>query len=305
MEENKTWQVIITHQVADDQDKTEIIERLAALFKIDQARAAKLLSKPSTIVKEHIDEATAKKYAIAIGETGAQCKIIDTAEAALPDILEPVKPEAAAEGLIRQPAAEPALAMVAKQRQEEKDTREKLSQYQNVDSSFYCPECGTIRSSANAQCLHCGYDPANRTADRGGIKRIVYLAALLVIVVVVGGYLAMPFYQQYAKQASIKNGLQLAFDTRNQISQFIQETNFWPNQNIDANLPKVITNEVIAGITITGNGGFTVILHEHVLGKENQTLVFKPKMLKGKLVWNCTEGTLENTYRPDICKTGR
>lgn len=309
MADNKTWQVIITNQIADDQDKNRITDQLATLFKIEPAKAAQLISKPKTIVKDNIDEDTAKKYLAAISRAGAPCEILNTEAQELPDIIEPVKTREAEEGLIRQPATprspsgEPPLAMVEKERQQEQQTREKLSAYKNVDSAFFCPDCGTIRSAADALCLHCGYDPSASKADTAGMKRLIYVAAVIVIVLAAAGYLAMPLYQQYAKKASIEEGLKLAFETRNHIEQFIRDSNFWPNQNIDANLPKVITNEVIAGITITGNGEFTVILHEHILGKGNQTMVFKPKMLKGRMVWNCTGGTLANEYRPEICRT--
>jgi len=312
MEDNKTWQVIITNQLGDDQDSKLVVDRLAALFKTEPAKAAQLISKPRSIVKDGIDEATAQKYLAAISKTGAHCEIIDTAEPDLPQIVEPLTPPAdAGEGLIRaatgekRPAADTELRMVEKERRQEKETRDKLAQYGNVDSRFFCPECGTIRSSADAICLNCGFDPATRAEQKAGIKRIFYVFVVLLVLAAGAVFLALPLYQQYAQKTHIEEGMQLAIDTRNQITQFILDTNFWPNQNIDANLPKNISNDVIESIELTGNGAFTVTLREQITGQPKQTLIFKPRALKGKLVWNCTEGTMANEYRPDVCRTSQ
>ncbi len=312
MDENKTWQVVITNQIGNDQDRDQIIERLAALFKIDNTRAAQLIGKAETIVKDNVDEATAKKYHLAISKTGAHCEILNKArtEEQLPDLVEPVVPQSpqAQEGLIKQPepqypeASEPVMSLIDKEAQDAKETREKLSKFGKIDPSRFCPECGTIRSAADAACLHCDYDPhAKKKTNAPAIGRVAMIVVLILLVIAAVGYFSMPYYKTYAKKSNIKNGLQLAIETRNQITQFILKSNFWPNQNIDANLPKHISNDVVAEIEITGNGAFTVTLHEQVLGKKNQTLIFKPTELGGKLVWNCTGGTLDNDYRPEIC----
>jgi len=122
-------------------------------------------------------------------------------------------------------------------------------------------------------------------------------------VVIISYLVALPFYNSYATKSRIENGLGLAFDTRNTITAFILETNFWPNQNIDANLPKNISNDVIESIVLGENGMFTVTLRAEALKSETaQTLIFKPGQLKNKLRWNCTQGTLDNEFRPDICR---
>lgn len=312
MDDNKTWQVIITNKLGDDQDRNRVISQLAALFKTEPSKAAQLVSKPQTVVREGIDETTARRYLAAINKTGAPCEIINkAADDVLPDIMEPVVPESAEaqEGLIRRPAADdkkspasPELTMVEKERRQEQETRSKLAQFENLDPSLYCPQCGTIRSSADAPCLQCNYNPAQKERDLSGLKRLVGIAVIFVTLVLVAGYFAMPFYKQYAERSAIQEGLQLAIDTRNHITRFILDTNFWPNQNLDANLPKDISNDIVESIEVTGNGAFTVTLRERIVGRSGQTLIFEPRELKGKLVWNCTGGTLNNAYRPEICR---
>lgn len=309
---NNDWQVIISNQLNEDQDKHEVVEKLAALFKTDADKAAKLLSKPRSIIKDNVDEDTAKKYLAAIRRTGAHCEIVNKGadDNDLPSIIEPVKPQSheATEGLIRRPEPinEPRdvpLSMIEKAEQDERKTRETLTPYEKVNSALYCPQCGTIRSSENAVCLHCNYDPATVKRDYSGIKRVALIAVAAAVVLAIAAFLALPFYQEYTRRSSIENGLQLAIDTRNHITEFIQNTHFWPNQNLDADLPKQISNDIIESIVITENGAFTVTLREQVTGQPDQTIIFKPNSLKGKLVWNCSGGSLSNEYRPQSCRT--
>ncbi len=309
MDDNKTYKVVISNQLNADQDKNQVIKNLAALFKTNETKAARLLTKQETVVKDNLDEATANKYLAAIQKTGATCSVINKAAVeALPDIVEPIKPDTS--GFVREekiapelkPQKDVALSMVEKSDSEEKKTKEKLSQLENIKKEFFCPECGTIRSAENAICLHCGYDP-NLPADRSKLIKITIITIVAIVIAVAGIFFGKPFYEQFATKVKIENGLQLAFDTRNKITGFIQQTNFWPNQNIDAGLSKHISNDVIASLIVKDNAEFTVLLHDHVLNKTNQTIVFKPNLLKGKIVWNCTGGTLETKYRPDICRT--
>ena len=312
MADDKHWQVIITNQIKPDQDRQQIIDQLALLFKTDASRMATVFNKAQTVIKDNVDEATARKYFDAVSRTGADCQIINKADETLPSIIEPVKPPdpGSDEGLVKRPTAQtspagdPTMALVEKQAQQEKDTREKLSPYEKVSADLYCPACGTIRSSATAVCLHCNYDPASvrKSQAKSKLLSVLLIACILIVVLGAAGYLARPYYQQYMLKSKIADGLQLAFETRNHITRFILDTHFWPNQNIDANLPRQLSNDVIASIEIVENGTFVVKLREELLNRGPQTMIFKPAMSKGRLVWNCYGGSLENEYRPELCR---
>jgi len=114
------------------------------------------------------------------------------------------------------------------------------------------------------------------------------------------------WYQQYSKEQQVIDDLQLAFDTRNAITEFIGRTNFWPNQNIDAELPKQLSNRSIASIIVSENATMTVTFKTQATNSQTsdtvQTLIFTARTLKGRIVWNCLGGSLEKKYRPDICK---
>jgi hypothetical protein len=266
-----TYQLIITNKITSGQNRNTIILKLAVLFKISEQQAEKLLSKPETVVKNNIDKATAEKYRATVQRTGALCKIINT-EAKEPSLLE--KSQAP-------------------------------SELDNISGKHFCTECGSIKDTADA-CLHCGFNPrASKTKTKYIIKYASLALALTAFVI--GAYLfALPIYNNYSGNSRIANGLELAFDTRNKITAFILETNFWPNQNIDANLDKNISNEIIESIVVSENAVMTVTLRAQPLNADsNKTIIFKPSLLQGKLVWNCTNGSLDNEFRPDVCKSNQ
>lgn len=305
MDEN-TYQLIITNKLSDDQDRNQVISNLASLFKINEQKAEQLLSKAETVVKNNIDKATAEKYLLAIRKTGADCKINNTAEDALPEVITPVKPQVNTElkDFTQAPMSETQTELKQQKLALQAREHQQLKDLDNFSEKSFCPECGTIKDAPTSICLNCGHDPQSADIKNRSMRKYAAILLSLIAVIIIAYLVALPFYNMYATKSKIENGLGLAFDTRNKISQFILKTNFWPNQNIDADLPKNISNEIVESIVIGNNSVFTVTLRAQALNSDtNKTLIFKPNMLKGKLVWNCTQGSLENEFRPDICKT--
>lgn len=310
MTNKNTYKVILSNQLEQDVDRADVIKNLAQLFKISEDKASHLFSKNETVIKQDVDEATAKKYQLAISKTGAQSRIVNTAaedELDLPVIAESVK-KLDEKNLSRTPnrlGLDHALGRVGQVdvARQHKQTEE-LKVLDNFTEQSYCPECGTIRDAKSSLCHHCGYDPTvkkrivNVDLFKQAAKVLLVMIMLLLIV-----YATWPFYKQYQHKQQVLEGLDLAFETRNSITQFIQNNNFFPNQNIDANLPKRINNEIIESIIIGENAVFTVTLRPDVLMPPGSyTLIFEPKTLRGKLVWNCMQGTLPNEYRPIDCQ---
>lgn len=270
----KKYQIIITNKLSADQDKNLVIQNLASLFKIDEKKAARLLDKSETIIKEITDKAIAEKLLAAIRVTGADCIIVDSSSG----------------GYIQREKKQP-----------------QLEEIDNSVKKYSCPECGAEKDSYTDVCLDCGFDQLNPNAkDKSKFKNFIkYISITLILItsIIIAYPFALPFYNIYAGKYKVANSLELAFDTRNKITGFILETNFWPNQNIDANLPKDISNEVIESIVIGTNAVTTVTLRaEAVNADSSKTIIFKPSLSGGKLVWNCLKGTLGNEFRPDDCK---
>jgi len=305
--DSKKYNVIIENNPSPTEDTAE---KLASLFKTPVEKAQAILLKDGFVIKKQADKATAEKSYKAVMATGTNCRIEEILqeeeETALPTIEELIPPKET------QPLIDPTRPDISPLHSEQMDLSleggpvEKSKKDQKEDKVIddinpenFCPECGTIRASADSICIHCGYDPEEIKGTLTKVKIINIIVGLCILIV--GIFLGLPYYEQYAKRAQIETDLGLAFDTRNTVTEFIQKTNFWPNQNIDAGLPKSLENQSIESILISDNGVMTVTIRGEVLGGDSQTLIFTPNTLKGRIVWNCLKGTLIKELRPEIC----
>jgi len=304
---NKKYNVTILQT----QTSESVITQLSKLFKISTEKAEQILQKDFFIIKKETDKVTAEKFHKAISAAGVNCRINEIVEeeaeeVALPEIeeienLAKVKPLTD----ITQPDITPLhqenTKLSLESRPPEKDNSlNEEKKINDINPENFCPECGTIRASEDSICIHCGYDPQELKQSKTKAKIIKASIIILVTIIAIG--IAFPFYQQYTKQAQIEEDLKLAFDTRNQVTEFIQKTNFWPNQNIDANLDKRISNRTLKSVVVGKNAVITTTIYGHALDGTEQTLIFTPNILKGKIVWNCVKGTLKEKFRPEICR---
>jgi len=305
--DNKNYNVIIENNPSPAEGTAD---KLASLFKTPIEKAQAILLKDGFIIKKQTDKDTAEKFYKAIMATGTNCRIeeiiAEEEETALPTIEELI-PQKEAPPLIdpTRPDITPLqseqmnLSLEGRPLEKAKKDQKEDKIIDDINPQNFCPECGTIRASADSICIHCGFDPEEIKGTLTKVKVINIVVGIAILVT--GIFLGLPYYQQYAKRAQIETDLGLAFDTRNTVTEFIQKTNFWPNQNIDAGLPKSLENQSIESILLSDNGVMTVTIRGEVLGGESQTLIFTPNTLKGRIVWNCLKGTLVKELRPDIC----
>ncbi|MDH5764728.1 MAG: ribosomal protein L7/L12, partial [Gammaproteobacteria bacterium] len=251
MDEN-TYQVIITNSLTDDQDKHLVIQKVAALFKISEEKAEQLISQPESVVKKNINKATAEKYQAAIQQTGAQCKIIDTsADEILPEIVTPVTPVSEVTRAFTQ-------TETYQDPEKNRKHHQQLKDLDNFSDKSFCMQCGTIKNSPEVICTQCGHDPKDEKNKNRFIRKFATIILAITAIIIIAYLILMPVYNIFAQKSKFENGLGLAFETRNSITDFILNTGFWPNQNIDANLPKQISNDIIESIIVGENAIFTV-----------------------------------------------
>ncbi len=314
--QNNSYTVIINK----NGDSTEqAISQLARLFKTTPEKSRKILQQDHFTVKKQLDQPTAEKLHKAIAATGINCQIeitLDEEDTELPSI-EEIENTARVKPLLD--ITQPEIAPLHEEQPTlslangpvENDPVEKASAetgedkaIEDIDPENFCPNCGTIRASADSNCVHCGFDP--QVFRKKNIRSVIIKSLAGLVVLVIAGFLSFPWYQQYSKEQQVIDDLQLAFDTRNTITAFIEKTNFWPNQNIDAELPKQLSNRSITSIIVSENATITVTFKAEATNSPTsdtvQTLIFTARTLKGRTVWNCRGGTLEKKYRPDICK---
>ncbi len=308
--DNKNYKVVILKTPSYTPDT---VKKLSGLFKITTDKAEDILSRYEYVVKKQTDKATAEKFHKAISSIGVNCRvdeIILDEEINLPTIEEVKTPEQSEVKPLtdltrREQDIQPLeteqlnLSLAAKPVEKSRSKNDEDKLIDDVTPEKFCPECGTIRASADSVCVHCGYDPAIISKENKSKNFIRIGIAVVAVILVIA--IAYPFYLEFSKRIQIENDLKLAFDTRNEVTEFIEKTNFCPNQNIDAGLDKEISNASVKSVVVGDNAVITTTIRGDVLDGEDQTLIFTPNTLKGHIVWNCLKGTLAEKYRPDIC----
>ncbi|MCW9014972.1 MAG: pilin [Gammaproteobacteria bacterium] len=303
--DNSKFNVVLSNQIETGKDRTQVIENLARLFKTSPQKIQKLFEKAETVIKKDIPEAQAKKFQLAIHKTGGICHLLEVPSdfADLPDIAEPVatretKVEIQPFNKIDVPKENKRISLGLVYEKPESSEKQDAA-IASVDAENFCPECGTIRASADSVCLHCNYDPLAK--EKINFKKFIIPSAAVILIGMLAYIFGLPLYKEYSKKVAINEGLLVAFDVKNKVTEFIEKTNFWPNQNIDASLPKDISNNIIESVIISDNAVITATLRASVLNKTNQTLIFTPRVLNGRVIWNCHKGSLEEKYRPELC----
>lgn len=93
------FQVVFRGELTGDLPEEEVRQKLAALFKMPEAKVAGLFAGKPIVVKRNLDEATARKFEAAFRKAGAKCELRSasaSAPAAEPEG-EPAREQAAAD----------------------------------------------------------------------------------------------------------------------------------------------------------------------------------------------------------------
>ncbi|WP_211829572.1 hypothetical protein [Kistimonas asteriae] len=70
-----TYDLIFSGETNDDVGEAQVRKNVAALFKASPAQVEKLFSGKTVVLKNGLDEATAKKYQAALKKAGAVCQL--------------------------------------------------------------------------------------------------------------------------------------------------------------------------------------------------------------------------------------
>lgn len=295
--DNKNYKVVIFSTPGVSHNT---IEKLASLFRVSHDQATMMLQRDEFTISKKVDKKTAEKFHRAITQIGINCRIDNAPEeeTALPTLEDIPVPQhqntndSLLNNGVRRPGSEQSIRNLKLQ---------PLGEVADANPDYYCPDCGAIRASSEEVCRHCGFDPAKSGRRRRFTWSIRLVVATFLISVV--ALLASPFVMSFIKRYQVQEDLKLAFEMRNRVTEFIERTRFWPNQNLDAGLPKQISNRSIESIIVGKNGVMTVTLRAEALEGEAQTLILKPRTMQGQVVWNCQEGTLSEKYRPELCQS--
>jgi hypothetical protein len=99
MSDDNRYHVRLTGELMGGADAAQVAANLARLFKMPEEKAALLVSGQPRVVKKDADEATARKFQVALRQAGARCELLpvggETASAAPPPTATSPAPTAA------------------------------------------------------------------------------------------------------------------------------------------------------------------------------------------------------------------
>jgi len=129
------------------------------------------------------------------------------------------------------------------------------------------------------------------------------IPSLLILIMILGvlAAVAIPAYQDYLTRSQVNQTLYEVETLEQEITDFIERTNFVPNSGID--MGKADVGELTyATWNISENAVITLTFDGSTDNIEGETITLIPYLEEDAFIWDCTGGTLDPRYRPAECQ---
>ena len=140
------------------------------------------------------------------------------------------------------------------------------------------------------------------------------LIELMIVVAIIGilAAIAIPSYQDYVARARVSEGLTMASSIKTVVTEYWIANNRWPTDATEAGLPAASafssSNVQSIGYAISsseaGNAQITITYTAAAGAGDGATLVLTADTTaQGRIAWTCTDGTMDNRFRPASCRS--
>jgi type IV pilus assembly protein PilA len=111
---------------------------------------------------------------------------------------------------------------------------------------------------------------------------------------------SIPMYSSYLNRAKASEGLTLVAPIKMAVSNFLMEHGSLDllRSNLDLGLKEEIHGTYVENIKVM-NLGIIDVIYKEGLGN----LIFIPKVNGSQIDWDCTGGSLDQSYRPKMCQS--
>lgn len=139
-----------------------------------------------------------------------------------------------------------------------------------------------------------------------GLKAAIAVAVFFAFIFVVGvlAAVSLPAYMDYTARAKVQAALPLITETRQKVTDIIKQKDFFPTENILAELPEKISNEFVSSITLGEGATMIVTFNIPSLNDGGNTITWTPERKGKDVLWTCTTGTMPDKYRMPECRGG-
>jgi TM2 domain-containing membrane protein YozV/type II secretory pathway pseudopilin PulG len=143
----------------------------------------------------------------------------------------------------------------------------------------------------------------------GSAALIVVIVGVLFAVAMLGilAAVAIPAYQDYTHRARSAGAIAATSPWRVAVAEFYGEHKRLPNgvEELERNLVPQDPGDPNSRVSLGENGTLSVTFLPSAGTLAGKTIVFRPQVEAGQILWDCTAGTLEPRYRPGSCRARR